>query len=154
MKNIGLIIYALPAAILLTITACAGPASSSPAGVETVSTPAARDSAAYDTTKQYVAFVVADTPAARKALDGTKTRAAQESYEIGPIVYYAPGTTDFGPVASQLIASKQVKLVWFIGTANDINPVKSALSRLAYQGAFRYAVIIQGILNRNAWTGA
>ena len=73
-----------------------------------------------------------------------KQHTLEENLEIGPIEYYSPGTTDFEPILTRLTASKQVKLVWIISKVLDVPQIKTAMSKIAYAGSYRYAPIMNG----------
>jgi hypothetical protein len=157
MKKSYTLQFCLLTAMTLIATACASPATTSsvPSGNRPATTdPVAGQNTQYDLSKQYVAFLVVNTPVGKSTLDGAKQRAAEESYEIGPVAYYNPGTTNFELLASKLTASGQVKLVWIIGSASDISGIKSALTKVSYQGACRFAVILKGQPSKNAWLSA
>ena len=143
--------------VMLLASACASPIATSslssqnrPAAAEAVS----GQNTQYDVSKQYVAFLVMNTPVGKSTLEGAKQKAIEESYEIGPVGYYNPGTTNFELMLNKLTASGQVKLVWIIGSAGDINDIKAALAKVSYQGACRFALIIKGQPSQNACLSA
>ena len=98
----------------------------------------------YDPNKTYAAFLVLDSPAGKTSLESMKQHTLAESMEIGPIEYYSAGTTDFVPILTRLTASKQVKLVWIISLVLDVPQIKTAMSKITYQGGYRYAPIMNG----------
>ncbi len=98
----------------------------------------------YDPNKTYAAFLVLDNTAGKASLESMKQRTLSESMEIGLIEYYSPGTTDFEPILTRLTASKQVKLVWIISNVLDVPQIKTAMSKVAYAGSYRYAPIMNG----------
>jgi ABC-type branched-subunit amino acid transport system substrate-binding protein len=99
----------------------------------------------YDPNKNYAAFLVVDSDAGRAALESMKQHTIEESLEIGQIEYYSPGTKDFEPILTRLTASKQVKLVWIISMVLDVPQIKTAMAKVAYEGAYKYAPIMNGI---------
>ena len=111
--------------ILLDFAACAGQSQ----------TPA------YDPNKQYVAFLVVNTPQSAEILKNVKQRSTVEGFESGPVVYYEPGITDFAAPVNKLIASKQVILIWVIGSLFDSPNIQKALSAAGYEGQVRYAPV-------------
>jgi len=98
----------------------------------------------YDPNKTYAAFLVLDNPVAKTSLESMKQHTLQENIEIGPIEYYTQGTQDFVPVLTRLTANKQVKLVWIISGVLDVPQIKTAMSKITYQGSYRYAPIMNG----------
>jgi len=147
----------LTSILLLPLAACAAPAVTAPLHPITSIAPASLISGlnmTYDPTRPYAAFIVINTQAGKDSLEGMKQRASGESYEIGPIGYYYPGTQNFDSMISSLTSNGQVKLVWIIGTASDISLIKAALGKTAYQGACRYAVIIKSVPAKSTGTNA
>lgn len=157
MKKCYTLQLCLLTAITLFASTCASPVAT--ASLSSGNRPGAADpisgqNTQYDLSKQYVAFLVMNTPVGKSTLEGAKQRAAKETYEIGPVGYYNPGTTDFESILSKLTASSQVKLVWIIGSASDINDIRAALTKVSYQGACRYALIIKEQPSKSVWLAA
>lgn len=98
----------------------------------------------YDPNKTYAAFLVLDNAVAKTSLESMKQHTLQENIEIGPIEYYSQGTQDFVPILTRLTANKQVKLVWIISGVLDVPQIKTAMSKITYQGSYRYAPIMNG----------
>ncbi|MGA2158518.1 MAG: hypothetical protein ABSG90_04805 [Dehalococcoidia bacterium] len=98
----------------------------------------------YDPNKTYAAFLVLDNAVAKTSLESMKQHTLQENIEIGPIEYYSQGTQDFVPALTRLTANKQVKLVWIISGVLDVPQIKTAMSKITYQGSYRYAPIMNG----------
>jgi len=97
--------------------------------------------AAYDPSLNYAAFLVVNTEYGKDSLERMKAHSLEESFEIGPIEYYQPGTREFKPVLTRLTASKQVKLVWIISSVFDVNDIKKAIAGVDYTGVYRYVPI-------------
>jgi hypothetical protein len=95
----------------------------------------------YDPNKNYAAFLVINSDHGKTSLASMKQHTTDESYEIGPIEYYNPGTKDFVPALTRLTASKQVKIVWIISSLFDVNDIKLAMTKIDYAGTYRYAPI-------------
>jgi hypothetical protein len=93
---------------------------------------------AYDINKEYAAFLVVNYPQAADILNTAKDKSIGEGYEIGPIVYYEPGTTDFTYKIKQLIPSKQISLIWVISSLFDVPNIQKALTGVEYKGYIRY----------------
>jgi hypothetical protein len=157
MKKYYALQFCLITAVMILAAACASPAATPSLSSENrpvAAEPTSGQNIQYDLSKQYVAFLVMNTSVGKSTLEGAKQRAAEESYAIGPVGYYNPGTTNFELILSKLTASGQVKLVWIIGSASDINDIKAALTKVSYQGACRFALIIKGQPSKNAWLSA
>ena len=116
---------ALTAVILLNLAAC----------VNQPQTPV------FDPNKQYAAFLVVNTPQSAEVLKNVKQKSIDEGFEAGPVVYYAPGTVDFEALVNRLTASKQVTLIWVIGSLFDSPNIQKALSAAGYKGQVRYAPV-------------
>jgi hypothetical protein len=96
----------------------------------------------YDPNKTYAAFLVLDSAAGKASLETMKQHTLAEGLEIGPIEYYSPGTKDFEPILTRLTTNKQVKLVWIISLVLDVPQIKTGMSKLTYEGSYRYAPIM------------
>lgn len=116
---------ALTAIILLNFAACAGQPQ----------TPV------FDPNKQYAAFLVVNIPQSTDVLENVEQKSIAEGFELGPVVYYTPGTTDFEASVNTLTASKQVTLIWIIGSLFDSPNIQKALSAAGYKGQVRYAPV-------------
>jgi len=116
---------ALMIIILLNFAACSGQPQTS----------------TYDPNKQYVAFIVANTPQSTGILKDVKERSIAEGFELGPVVYYEPGITDFEVSINKATANKQVVLIWIIGSLFDSPNIQKALSAVGYRGQIRYAPV-------------
>jgi hypothetical protein len=92
----------------------------------------------YDPAKNYAAFLVVNTPQSADALKAAKEKSARESYEIGPVVYYEPGTQDFVPLVKKLTPSKQVSLIWVVGSLLDTPNIQKAMAAAEIKGYLRY----------------
>jgi hypothetical protein len=95
----------------------------------------------YDPAKNYAAFLVVNSEYGKTSLAAMKQHSTDESYEIGPVEYYNPGTKDFVPALTRLTANKQVKIVWIISSLFDVNDIKQAMVKIDYAGTYRYAPI-------------
>lgn len=92
----------------------------------------------YDTNKQYAAYLVVNSPQASQALNSAKQKSVLEGFENGPVVYYEPGTKDFEEHFKKLTPSKQVSLIWVVGSLLDTPGIQKALTTSGYKGQFRY----------------
>jgi hypothetical protein len=92
----------------------------------------------YDPAKNYAAYLVVNTPQSADALKAAKQLSAKDNYEIGPIVYYEPGTQDFSPFVKQLTPSKQVSLIWIVGSLLDTPNIQKALAAAEIKAFLRY----------------
>ncbi len=92
----------------------------------------------YDPNKQYAAYLVVNTPQASQALNSAQQKSALEGFVNGPVVYYEPGTQDFEEHFKKLTPSKQVSLIWVVGSLLDTPGIQKALTTSGYKGQFRY----------------
>lgn len=92
----------------------------------------------YDINKEYAAFLVVNYPQSTDILNTAKDKSVGEGYEIGPVVFYEPGTTDFTYKIKQLIPSKQISLIWIISSLFDVPNIQKALTGAEYKGYVRY----------------
>lgn len=92
----------------------------------------------YDPGKQYAAYLVVKSPQATQALNTAKQKSSMEGFLTGPIVYYEPGTKDFDEHFKQLTPSKQISLIWVVGSLLDTPNIQKALSNSGYKGQLRY----------------
>ena len=94
--------------------------------------------AVYDPAKQYAGYLVAKSPQATPALNSAKQKSAAEGLETGPVVYYEPGTKDFEEHFKKLTPSKQILVIWVIGSLLDSPNIQKAISATGYKGQVRY----------------
>jgi hypothetical protein len=92
----------------------------------------------YDPAKNYSAFLVVNTPASAGALTAAKQKATGDGYEIGPVVYYEPGTRDFTEQVKKLLPGKQVQVIWVSGSLLDTPDIQKALIAAQYKGQIKY----------------
>ena len=92
----------------------------------------------YDPAKKYAAFLVANTAYSEDALNSVKEKSTRDGYEIGPVVYYDPGTKDFEALVTKLLPSKQIALVWVSGSLLDTPNIQKAIAAAQYKGLLRY----------------
>jgi hypothetical protein len=97
-----------------------------------------QQTASYDPEKKYAAFLVVNSPQSGSILATAKEKSTIESYEIGPVVYYEPGTKDFEALVKKLTPSKQVSLIWVLGSLFDTPNIQKALTAAGYKGFIRY----------------
>lgn len=97
----------------------------------------------YDPSKNYAAILVINSPNSTNILDTIKQKSINEGYEIGPVVYYNPGTTDFEPLIQKLTPSKQITLIWIAGSLMDVPNIQKAIKKIEYKGFIRYMPAIQ-----------
>lgn len=95
----------------------------------------------YDPAKNYASFLVLNNDVGKASLATMQQRSIGEGFVIGPIEYYTQGTKDFEPALKKLTVSKQVTVVWVIASLWDINTIKDGMSKIEYQGAYRYVPI-------------
>lgn len=92
----------------------------------------------YDPAKNYAAFLVVNTPLSIDALKSAKEKSTRDGYEIGPVVYYEPGTKDFEALVKKLLPSKQISLIWVSGSLLDTPNIQKAVAAAEYKGLLRY----------------
>jgi hypothetical protein len=98
----------------------------------------AQPAAQYDPAKNYAAFLVVNTPSSAAALSAAKQKATGDGYEIGPVVYYEPGTKDFTELVKKLVPGKQVAEIWVSGSLLDTPDIQKALIAAQYKGMIKY----------------
>jgi len=94
--------------------------------------------AQYDPSKEYAAFLVVNSTLAENSLNSARERSTRDGYEIGPVVYYNPGTQDFEALFKKLTPSKQISLIWIVGSLLDTPNIQKAIAATEYKGQIRY----------------
>lgn len=95
----------------------------------------------FDPDKNYAAFLVVDNDNGRGTVETYQARSVQESLEIGPVVYYERGTTDFDILFTELISSDQIKVIWIICYVTDVNNIQASMPKFDYKGSYRYVLL-------------
>jgi hypothetical protein len=99
----------------------------------------------YDTSKDYVSFIVVNAGNSGDLLENAKTMSKAQGFEIGPVQFYEPGATDFTAIAKGVTPSPQIKLIWIIGSLLDSPKIQKALDTSGYRGGMRYMPVTSTI---------
>jgi hypothetical protein len=99
----------------------------------------------YDPAKHYAAFLVLNNPNSANVLDSVKGKSVGDGYEIGPVEYYAAGTTDFETAIKKLTPSKQITVLYVVANMMDVPNIQKGIAKVAFKGEVRYMPVTKPV---------